>query len=353
MTRALLAVALLGMLAFAGSTATAANTNAYTVHNLVSDGAVPADRTDPNLVNGWGLTSGPTTPWWVADNGTDRSTLYRGDGTIVPLVVRVDGGPTGALFNGTTDFVVTDGTSSGAARFIFASEDGKIRGWNPNVPAGSTVAQVGADRSSVGANYKGLAIASTAAGNFLYAADFHNARVDMFDGSFQVVTPPGAFVDRRIPHGYAPFGIQNLGGHIFVAYAKQDAEQEDEIAGHGLGFVSVFSGSGEFLARVATHGQLNAPWGLAFAPAGFGKFSGDLLVGNFGNGRINAYKPKPHGRFELAGPLRGHNHRPLAIDGLWGIGFGNGNASGPINTLYFAAGPDDEEHGLFGTIEAG
>jgi uncharacterized protein (TIGR03118 family) len=353
MTRALLAVVLIGTLAFAGSTATAANTNVYTVHNLVSDGAVTADRTDPNLVNGWGLTSGPMTPWWVADNGTDRSTLYRGDGTIVPLVVSVDGGPTGAVFNNTPDFVVTDGTSSGAARFIFASEDGKIRGWNPIVPASSTVAQVGADRSGVGAIYKGLTLASTAAGNFLYAADFHNARVDMFDGTFQVVTPAGAFVDPGIPAGYAPFGIQNLGGRIFVTYAKQDAAAEDEIAGQGRGFVSVFSTSGDFLERVATHGQLNAPWGLAFAPAGFGKFSGDLLVGNFGNGRINAYEPQPDGTFELVGPLRGHNHRPLAIDGLWGIGFGNGNAAGPTTTLFFAAGPDDEEHGLFGKIEAG
>jgi uncharacterized protein (TIGR03118 family) len=353
MKRALLAVALLGMLAFAGSTATAAKTNVYTVHNLVSDGAVPADRTDPNLVNGWGLTSGPTTPWWVADNGTDRSTLYRGDGTIVPLVVSVDGGPTGAVFNGTTDFVVSDGTFSGAARFIFASEDGKIRGWNSNVPPGSTMAQVGADRSGVGAIYKGLTLASTTAGNFLYAADFHNARVDMFNRTFQVVTPPGAFVDPGVPAGYAPFGIRNLGGRIYVTYAKQDAAAEDEIAGQGRGFVSVFSTSGEFLERVATHGQLDAPWGLAFAPAGFGKFSGDLLVGNFGNGRINAYEPQSDGTFELVGPLRGHDNRPLEIDGLWGIAFGNGNGAGPTTTLFFAAGPGDEEHGLFGKIEAG
>ncbi|HEY2946678.1 MAG TPA: TIGR03118 family protein [Vicinamibacteria bacterium] len=248
---------------------------------------------------------------------------------------------------------VTDGTFSGAGRFIFASEDGKIRGWNPNVPPGSTVAQVGADRSGVGAIYKGLTIASTTAGNFLYAADFHNARVDMFDRTFQVVTPPGAFVDPRIPAGYAPFGIQNLGGRIYVTCAKQDAAAEDEIAGQGRGFVSVFSTSGEFLERVATHGQLDAPWGLAFAPAGFDKFSGDLLVGNFGNGRINAYEPQPDGTFELVGPLRGHDNRPLEIDGLWGIGFGNGNAAGPTTTLFFAAGPGDEEHGLFGKVEAG
>jgi uncharacterized protein (TIGR03118 family) len=335
--------------------AAAGDLGVFNVKNLVSDGFVPAERTDPNLVNGWGLVAGPTTPWWVADNGTDVATIYAGDGTPNPLVVSVEGGPTGTVFNGGSGFVVSSGGASGAARFIFASEDGKIRGWSPAVPppAPAQAAIVAADRSHDGAIYKGLAIASTAHGDFLYAADFHNARVDVFDSGFQLVTSPGAFVDPRLPHGYAPFGIRNLDGRIFVAYAKQDEEAEDEIAGPGFGFVSMFDTAGTFLRRVASRGKLNAPWGLALAPAGFGQAGGDLLVGNFGDGRINAYVPTADGPFDGQGPLRGADGHPIVIDGLWGIAFGNGAAAGPTTTLFFAAGPGDEEHGLFGSISAG
>ena len=325
--------------------------NAYVVTNLVSDGFVPAAHTDPNLVNGWGITAGPTTPWWVANNGTDTSTLYDGTGAARPLVVNVPGAPTGTVFNGTSDFVVTDGTSSGAARFLFANEAGMIFGWNPNVPLPptSTQAQLGADRSNVGAVYKGLAIGQVGTANYLYATDFHNGRIDVFDGMFTLQSWSGAFKDPRLPHGYAPFGIQNIGGRIFVTYAKQQPNSDDELAGPGRGFVSVFGTDGTFQGRVASRGRLNAPWGLAMAPAGFGRFSGDLLVGNFGDGRINAYRWEHH-EWELDGTLRGTNHKPISIDGLWGIGFGNGSASGPTTTLYFAAGPDDEAHGLFGSV---
>jgi uncharacterized protein (TIGR03118 family) len=333
---------------------TAAVDSAYSVHPLVSDVSGAAPTTDPNLVNAWGLTASSSSPWWVADNGTDKSTLYNGNtGAIVPLVVQVDGGPTGIVFNGSASFVVQSGAASGPARFIFASEDGKIRGWNPGVPP-ATLAHVGADRSGVGASYKGLAIAETASGPQLYAADFHNARVDVFDGSWNLVGGHGAFVDQGLPAGYAPFGIQTIGSRIFVSYAKQDAEAADEVAGQGLGFVDVYDTAGNLLERVAQHGQLNAPWGLALAPASFGRFGGDLLVGNFGgDGEINAYEELPNGHFEHRGTLRGGDGKPLAIDGLWALEFGNGAAAGPTSTLFFTAGPDEESHGLFGSITAG
>jgi len=329
-----------------------ARTNAYRVTNLVSDQPGEAAHTDANLVNAWGLVAGPMTPWWVADNETNVSTLYDGAGNVIPLVVEVPGGPTGLVFNGGTGFVVTDSTNSGPALFLFATQAGTIRGWSPAVPPPlSMQTEVGADRSGVDASYTGLAIASTAAGDRLYAADFHNARVDVFDDHFGLVATPGAFVDPRLPPGYAPFGIQAIGDRIFVAFAKQDAEQEDEVAGRSLGFVDVFDTGGALLGRVATRGLLNAPWGLAMAPAGFGRFGGDVLVGNFGDGQINAYTERPDGTFRHAGRLQAPSGRPLAIDGLWALEFGNDNAAGSADSLFFTAGPEEETHGLFGKID--
>jgi uncharacterized protein (TIGR03118 family) len=326
--------------------------NSYTATNLVSDVPGLAAHLDPNLVNAWGLTSLPTSPWWVSDNGTDLSTLYLSDGTKVPLTVQVPSAPTGAVSHTGSDFVVSNGTASGPALFIFATEEGKILGWNPNVSL--TQAQVAVDHSGMGAVYKGLAIASTPAGDFLYATDFHNGHVDVFDGTFQPVNALGAFVDPHIPAGYGPFGIQNLSGTIVVTYAKQDADRHDDVAGQGLGFVDMFDTSGTFIRRVATHGQLNSPWGIAMAPASFGRFSGDLLVGNFGDGQISAFEPQPDGTFELVGQLRTSDRKVLTIDGLWALQFGKGAANnGAPNTLFFTAGPDGEAHGLFGTITAG
>jgi len=345
--------ALAGLLAVASGAAAKATGNAYTVTNLVSDQPGQAPHIDPNLVNSWGLVSGPATPWWVADNGTDVSTLYNGDGTPRSLVVQVAGAPTGIVFNGGPNFIVSDGMGdSGPSVFMWATESGTIRGWNPNVPPPhpSTQSFVVVDRSGVGAIYKGLAIDST--NSFIYATDFHNARIDMFDGSFNLVTPPGAFVDPGIPAGFAPFGIQKIGGQLFVTYAKQDADKKDDVHGVGLGFVDRFDTSGNFLGRVATRGLLNAPWGLAMAPADFGGFSGDLLVGNFGDGKINAFAPGPGGTFLFRGQLRSAMGKVISIDGLWALQFGNGGAAGPTNTLFFTAGPDDESHGLFGKIEA-
>jgi uncharacterized protein (TIGR03118 family) len=341
--RFLTAAAGLGAVAAVLAAATpAAERNSYVPHNLVSDGTGPADHTDAHLVNAWGLTSLPGSPWWVADNGTDVSTLYTADGTPRPLVVDVPSAPTGAVSNTGPSFVV----GSGPALFLFSTEEGKILGWNMAL---GTTAQIVVDRSGEDAIFKGLAIA----GDRLYATDFQNGKVDVFDGGFAQVTVPGAFVDRRIPAGFAPFGIQNVADRIFVTYAKQDASHEDDVAGQGLGFVDVFDTSGALLGRVATRGQLNAPWGLAMAPPAFGRFGGDLLVGNFGDGEITAFEPKQDGRFEPRGQLRTSKGTVLTIDGLWALQFGKGTANnGPTDTLFFTAGPDDETHGLFGTIRA-
>ena len=325
----------------------AAEDNAYTVTPLVSDQLGAAPVHDTNLVNAWGLAASATSPWWVANNGTSTSTLYNGNtGQPVPLVVSVgvDSGPTGVVFNGGSGFVVTSGSSSAPARFIFDSEDGLIRGWNPGVdPTNAVVAPATADPDAI---YKGLAIA----GGMLYASDFHNGVVDVFDGSWNLVNQ---FTDPGLPSGYAPFGIQAIGSRIFVSFAKQDADAEDEIAGQGLGFVDAFDTAGNLVARVAQHGQLNAPWGLALAPANFGRFSGDLLVGNFGDGKILAFEPQSNGHFGFRGQLRASSGHAIAIDGLWALGFGNGANAGPTNTLFFTAGPDEETHGLFGRITGG
>jgi uncharacterized protein (TIGR03118 family) len=328
--------------------------NAYHQTNLVSDLPGLAQLTDPDLVNPWGLAAGPTTPAWVADNGTDKATIYPGfvNGSPIQkagLVVNIPGGaPTGQVFNPTSGFVVHDGAASGAALFLFDSEAGLVTGWSPGVPPPppSTQAQVGARVHN--AIYKGLAIASTSAGTFLYGADFHHGRIDVFNEGFDRVHLSGRFRDRQLPRGFAPFNIQELGGRLYVAYAKQDADREDEVAGPGLGFVDVYSTSGHLLRRLIRRGQLNAPWGLVRAPAaGFGRFSGALLVGNFGDGRINAYDPAT-GAF--LGRLRHEDGSPIEIEGLWALRFGNG-VTGTPTTLLFTAGIDDEAHGLFGAIE--
>ncbi|HYU28998.1 MAG TPA: TIGR03118 family protein [Gemmatimonadales bacterium] len=322
----------------------------YAQHNLVSDGAVSADHVDAALVNAWGLVASATSPWWVADNGTDSSTLYNGNtGATIALRVGVAGAPTGVVFNGGAGFVVTNGTASGPARFIFATESGTILGWNPGVVG--TRAVVAVDNSAAGAVYKGLAIAATAAGDRLYATNFHAGTVDVFDAAFHRV--PGAFSDGTLPSGYAPFGIRNLGGTIYVTYALQDADQEDDVAGVGHGFVDAFDTQGNLVRRVASRGRLNSPWGLAVAPSDFGEFGGNLLVGNFGDGHINAFDL---GRFEGTGELRQRGQlnaadgQPLTIDGLWALAFGNGAAAGPTNALFFTAGPFGEQHGLFGKV---
>ena len=332
-------------------TASAGPSQFYAQHNLVSDIPGLADHTDPNLVNSWGLDSGPTTPWWIADNGTGKATLYNvstGAITIftVPGAGGAQGNPTGLVFNGGTGFVINNGVGApGAARFIFSSEDGTISAFK-GAPIVTVVPNANAPAHD--AIYKGLAIDSRTAGQFLYATDFHNGKVDVFDSSFHLVTLAGTFTDPNLPAGFAPFGIQNIGGTLYVTYALQDEDKEDDVAGPGNGFVDAFDTSGNFITRVASNGELNSPWGLALAPAGFGRFSGDLLVGNFGDGRIHAFDPET---FEAVGLLHSAGGRPIQIDGLWALQFGHGSsANGMTTTLFFTAGPADEEHGWFGSI---
>jgi uncharacterized protein (TIGR03118 family) len=318
---------------FLAAAALAAGVNSYSAQPLVTTAS------DASLVNGWGLSAGPTTPWWVSDNGTNLSTLYQGTGAKAALTVSVPGGPTGTVFNG-------DATLFAGGRFLFANEAGQILSW-----ASGTTAIVRADGASRGASYKGLAVLN----GRLYATDFHNAKVDVFDSSYNLVTTSGGFVDKTIPKGYAPFGIQALNGNIVVTYALQDAQRKDEVDKPGKGFVDVFTGDGVLVAQVAKQGgskaPLNAPWGLALAPDGFGAFSGDILVGNFGNGRISAYEQRGS-KWVYRGQLRKGDGTIVAIPGLWAIAFGNGAAAGPKTSLYYAAGPNDEAAGEFGVVTA-
>jgi uncharacterized protein (TIGR03118 family) len=326
----------------------------YQQHNLVSDQAGVADHQDAHLVNAWGIAFNPFGFAWVADNGTGFSTLYDGAGvlqspivTIPPAASASGSNPTGIVFNASTGFPVTQGVVSGSAKFIFVTEDGVLAGWAPNVDL--THAVLVKDNSASGTVYKGLALSAGGNGSLLYATDFHNNKIDVWDTNFTpVVLPAGAFVDPGLPKGFAPFGIQAINGNIYVTYAKQDALQHDDVQGKGLGFVDVFDPNGKLIDRVASKGPLNAPWGLALAPAGFGEFANSLLVGNFGDGNINAFDLAT-GQF--LGALKGMNGRPITIDGLWGLAFGNGFSGQSVNTLFFTAGPVDESHGLYGRID--
>jgi uncharacterized protein (TIGR03118 family) len=253
------------------------------------------------------------------------------------------------VYSGGMDFVVTKGGVSGPARFIFATEQGNLAGWAPNVDATHAVFVPKGATDTDESGYTGLALSGNGTTHLLYAANFPRARIDVFDGTFKRVSVPGGFRDRHVPASYSPFGIQAINGDLYVTFAKRDANGEDEVQGAGLGFVDVFDPDGRLLRRIATHGVLNAPWGLALAPASFGEFGGALLVGNLGDGAINAFGPLT-GKF--LGSLRGRDNKRLHIDGLWGIQFGNGVFGQKTNALYYAAGPNDEEDGAYGVIEA-
>ncbi len=327
--------------------------------NLTNDGFPAAAHVDPNLVNPWGISFGPGGPFWIANNNTGTTTLYDGSGAsqggAITLPTSANAGAsavapvTGTVFNGTSDFNVAGPNTP--ALFIFASEDGTITAWY----AGST-GSLKVDNADFtnGPVYKGLAIGSNTAGNFLYATNFRTGTIDVFDKNFSKVTLNsgvfGSFADpNQDMTGYAPFGIQNIGGKLYVTYALQDPARHDDVGGAGNGFIDVFDTSGHFIQRLVSHGQLDSPWGLALAPAGFGAFGGDLLVGNFKDGHINVFDPK-QGTF--LGQLTGPSGQPITIHGLWGLAFGNGAGAGATSTLYFTAGLNGEAHGVFGSFTA-
>ena len=334
--------------------------SAYSLSKLVSDGAATAATTDGKLVNPWGIVFAPGATVWVANNRTQSATLYDGTGLRQARVVNIPAGlngqadPTGIVANSTTGFVVTHGSATAPAKFIFAGESGAISAWTPVVDGQNAFVEY--DDGAGGAVYKGLAIAADA-GNVtrLYATDFHNGKVDVFDNTFHKITVAGSFSDSTLPQGYAPFGIQALTVHdktlIYVTYAKQDTARRDNVVGAGLGLVDMYDTQGVLQSHlVATGAKLNSPWGLALAPANFGTLSNMLLVGNFGDGAINAFDPssgQPHGTLSDA------SGQPILNPGLWGMAFGNGAHNQPLTTLYFAAGIAFGADGLYGRIDLG
>jgi len=335
----------------------------YTQTNLVSDQSGAAVL-DANLQNPWGLSRSSASPWWVANNGTGTSTLYNGNTgapaalivTIPPISGSDPGVPTGTAFNFTGGFELTPGNP---ARFLFVTEDGTISGWNPSVDPTHAVIKV----KSPGSVYKGLALAMHGGSPYLYVANFSRQRIEVYDTAFHRVQlkadhdndgehndQGGPFEDAHVPRSFGPFNVQNIGGELYVMFAKRDPATNDEVAGAGLGYVDAFSPNGRLLRRFEHGAWLNAPWGVSLAPSDFGTFSHHLLVGQFGSGEIVAFDVTT-GAF--AGKMRDPvTNAVLAIEGLWALGFGNGANAGPLNSLFFTAGIDDEAHGLFGNLTA-
>ncbi len=325
------------LLLFCGAViASGDNLNSYFQTNLVSDLSGVAVHQQAGLLNPWGLAASSGSPIWVADNHTALSTFYNGSGTQVGQV-GVPDNPTGIVFNSTSGF--------GGSHFIFGTEGGVIAGW----PGGAAAVQEAT--GGAGSIYKGLGI--NTAGGLLYAANFGTGRVDVYNSDFSVnTTLSNRFIDPGLPAGYAPFNVSDMNGQLYVTYAKPNGTG-DETVGAGFGLVDVFDVNGNFVKRLASGGTLNAPWGLALAPSGFGAFSGDLLVGNFGDGTINAFDPNSDA---FLGQLDDVNGNPIAIPGLWGLLFGNGAQNQGMDTLYFAAGipgtGEVEDHGLYGSLNA-
>ena len=346
--------------------------DAFVQTNLVSGTAPPpntipapaAAHTDNQLLNAWGVAFFPGGPFWISDNNAGLATLHDGTGVKQGLVVTIPASPhepsgtvaapTGTVWNPDEahanegfEIPAVAGGNGNPAIFMFDSEDGTILAWN-----GGNAAHIVVDNSinpspANGAVYKGLALGTNASGNFLFATNFRAGKVEAYDGQFALATLDGSFTDPDIPVGFAPFGIRNIDGALWVTYAKQNAVKHDNVASPGAGFVDVFDTDGHLLRHFAAHGPLNSPWGLAVVPAGFGHLAGDILVGNFGDGRINVYSP----RGDLVDQLEDTHGKPITIDGLWTVTFGGGLNSSP-ETLYFTAGPASETNGLFGKIEA-
>jgi uncharacterized protein (TIGR03118 family) len=324
----------------------------FAVSPLVSDGGVPARYSDRVLVNAWGLAASPTGPWWTANEARDTSSLYAATGRKQLLTVRVPGGPTGVVYYGGRSFVVHGGGRSDRARFIYACEDGRIRAWSADVPGPwSSEAVVAVDDAAEAAVFRGVSIA----GDRLYATDFHNDRVDVFDGAWKRIRTRGTFDDPTITPWYAPAGAQVIGKSVFVTYVFRAPVDGNDAPGGG--YVDEFDLEGRLVARVAHHG-LAEPWGVALAPRSFRRFGGDLLVASFGTGHIDAFRRAGHG-WRHDGTLAGRDGKPLVVNGVWGIAFGNGGLAGPRDTLFAAAGPhrwhgasELAVHGLVASVSA-
>lgn len=337
-------------------------------------------RVDPNLKNPWGITRSSGSPWWINNNGTGTSSLYDGTGSPINIFADPAGSvfdnfvivpppgfatpgttsaPTGIVFNGSsTDFLLNKGTPMGkSAVFIFVTEDGTISGWNPqvNIPKGGKAPSIDAvlevdnsdNGSGNGAVYKGATIATSGPDRFLYVTNFRSGKVEVYNTNFGRVNFPGAFIDASIPEGFAPFNIQNIGGNLLVTYAKQDGARHDDVAGFGNGYVDIYSPKGELEGQLQHGAWLNSPWGVVWTPRDFGKFSNMILVGNFRSGLIAAFNGFTH---EFIGLVLNPDNSQLTIDGLWSLVFGNDATAGLATTLYFSAGPDHENDGLFGTL---
>ncbi|MBV8843191.1 MAG: TIGR03118 family protein [Bryobacterales bacterium] len=349
-----------GVLLISGVLLQGAGANAYIQHNLISDEPGVADVTDPNLVNAWDIATTATSPFWISSNGTGSAVVYstaNATPTIAVSMLKVSiprgnsstskiGAPTGQIANDTSAFALTNGTK---ANFLFCTEDGTISGWNS--AAGDT-AVIMVDNSSKGAVYKGCVLGGTASSPQIYAANFNSGAVEIYDGNFAPVSlGTRAFTDSQIPAGFAPFNIVNLNGNLYVAYAKQDAAKQDEVSGPGYGYIDVYDMNGNLKTRLVAGGSLNSPWGMTIAPAtNFGPFSGMLLIGNYGDGQINAYDPSTGA---LKGAMFDTRGNPITIPCLWGLHVGNGSSGGDANAVYFAAAPDNQQHGLFGSLQAG
>ncbi|RKT06621.1 uncharacterized protein (TIGR03118 family) [Streptomyces sp. 3211.6] len=331
--------------------------------DLVSDIPGRAQATDPHLANPWGLVTNRSGQILVSDNHSDSATTYSGGqkGKPVKILSRVvsfptDGAPTGVVRNDGDDFEFSDSGKSGPARFIFAGEHGDLFAYNPEVNPTNAIPVAHEDSGSETAIFKGLELVREKKDDHgrehgeprLLVANFRDARIDVFDEDFGLLPPDGAFQDPSLPAGYAPFNVKEIGSKVFVTYALQDDEKEDDVPGAGHGFIDVFSKQGKLLERFVSGGVLNSPWGLEVAPKGFGKFAGDLLVGNFGDGRINAFDLHT-GKFK--GTVKDRDGHPISIPGLWGLKRGT-DESGGREAVWFAAGINDEENGLLGVLRA-
>jgi uncharacterized protein (TIGR03118 family) len=326
-----------------------------------------ANKIDANLQNPWGIAVAPGLPFWISDNNSNLSTLYSGIGAIETQTITgspnvgiaipasaagVQANPTGQVYNGNGGFLIPTTNGQESALFIFDGEGGTIAAWaNDSGAAAVTAYDDGLANGANHAVYKGLALGAVGGATYLYATDLHNGKVDVFDTNFsKPAAMQGKFVDPKLPAGFVPFGIAALNGDLYVTFAKQDAAMHDETTGAGLGYVDIFDFSGNLMSQFASAGPLNAPWGIAIAPAGFGSLQGDVLIGNFGDGAINIFSPNGTAVANFEGPLMSSSGQPFAFPGLWSLVFGNGDADKPSTTLFYTAGFADQTDGVFGGI---